>query len=266
MEFGKRLKSYRLNKGYTQKELGAIIGVSEVTVGNWEREVKAPNLGALFSLASALQVSLDTLTGFPMPETSKQFTLENTERSLIERYRELDRYGKQAVETICSIEFSRVSAKTDRGSVSSNVVAFPSPKERERYIPAYTSPSAAGFAVPLEGDEFEMILADDSVPADADFAVRIQGDSMAPYIEDGSMVFVNKDAEITNGDVGIFCVDGAMYCKQFFKDNEGNVHLLSANPDRISANVYLSADCGSELRASGKVIIGNIPLPDYFDI
>lgn len=32
-------------------------------------------------------------------------------------------------------------------------------------------------AVPLEGDEFEMPLADDSVPADADYAVCISGDS-----------------------------------------------------------------------------------------
>ena len=267
MEFGKRLKSYRLNKGYTQKELSALIGVSEVTIGNWEREVKTPNLGALFALASTLQVSLDTLTGFPMPETTRQFTLEHTERSLIEKYRELDRYGKQAVDMICNVEFARISAKLNETiQPSGKIIDFSTARGRERYIPAYTSPSAAGFAVPLEGDEFEMILADESVPSDADFAVRIQGDSMAPYIEDGAMVFVNKDAEITNGDVGIFSVDGAMYCKQFFKDNEGNVHLLSANPDRISANVYLSVDCGSELRASGKVIIGSIPLPDYFDI
>ena len=111
-----------------------------------------------------------------------------------------------------------------------------------------------------------MILVDNSVPSDADFAVRIQGDSMEPYISDGSMVFVNKDAEITNGDVGIFCVDGAMYCKQFFKDTDGNVYLLSANPNRTNANVFLSADCGSEFRSSGKVIMESIPLPDYFNI
>ena len=266
MEFGKRLKSYRLNKGYTQKDLSAKIGVSEVTIGNWERGTKAPNLGALLSLASTLQVSLDALTGLPSPENEQQIILENTERSLIERYRELDRYGKQAVDMICSIEFSRVSAKPELTKRQGKVIDFPVQKERERYIPAYTSPSAAGYAIPLEGDEFEMLLADDSVPAEADFAVRIQGDSMSPYIEDGSMVFINKDAEITNGDVGIFCVDGAMYCKQFFRDAEGNVHLLSANPDRIDTNVFLNADCGSELRASGKVIISNIPLPDYFDI
>lgn len=267
MEFCKRLKTYRLNKGYTQKELSSMIGVSEVTVGNWERGVKTPNLCALLSLASALQISLDKLTGFPTPEPSCEFTLEDAEHLLIEQYRKLDQYGRQAVEMICSVELTRVSAKTNKTNRSSEkLLDFPTARERARYIPAYTSPSAAGFAVPLEGDEFEMILADNTVPSEADFAVFIQGDSMFPYIEDGSMVFVDKDAEISNGDVGIFCVDGSMYCKQFFKDGEGNVHLLSANPERIDTNVYLSTDCGSELRASGKVIINSIPLPDYFDI
>lgn len=265
MEFGKRLKSYRLSKGYTQKELGLKIGVSEVTVGNWERNAKLPNLTTLLSLSDVLQVSLDLLAGTPNTATSEQEILTPSESSLIKRYRMLDKFGQQAVDTICNVEFSRVSATSEPVGKNKIIGLFPS-KNRERYIPAYANPSAAGIAIPLEGNEFEMVLADDSVPAEADFAVRIQGDSMSPYIADGDMVFVNKDARINNGDVGIFCVDGSMYCKQFFKDSDGNVHLLSANPERTDANIYLSADCGSELRASGKVIMRSIPLPDYFDI
>lgn len=266
MELGKQIKSYRLSKGFTQKELGSLVGVSEITIGNWERGVKAPSLGALLSLCTALQTSLDTLTGFITPNKETQVVLSLEEHSLLGKYRELDKYGKQAVDTICNIEYERISARTTQHN-SEKVISFRgSNSGRKRYIPAYTNPSAAGIAVPLEGDEFEMILVDEHVPADADFAVRIQGDSMSPYIEDGEIVFVNKDAEISNCDVGIFCVDGSMYCKQFFKDTNGNVYLLSANPNRTSANVYLSADCGSEIRASGKVIMGSIPLPDYFNI
>ncbi len=53
--------------------------------------------------------------------------------------------------------------------------------------------------------------------ARADFAVRIQGDSMEPYIHDESVVYVNRDP-LADGDVGIFCVDGAMLCKQYHRD------------------------------------------------
>jgi len=271
MDFGKRLRDLRLKNGITQKELGAKIGVTEVTIGNWERGVKLPGLRAVLALGEALDVSIDVLTGFqPSSDNRKGATPSDiTETSLLEKFRQLDKYGKQAVEMLCNIEYARFTAKNRASSArsESKVVVLPERRERERYIPAYTSPSAAGIAVPLEGNEFEMILADKSVPEDADFAVWIQGDSMYPYIEDGEMVFVNKDAEINNGDVGIFSVDGAMYCKQYYRDRAGNVYLLSANPDRKSSNVYLSADSGSTFRASGKVILGQaIPLPDYFDI
>ena len=110
-----------------------------------------------------------------------------------------------------------------------------------------------------------MILADETVPENADFAVWIQGDSMEPYIKDGEMVFIDRDATLKNGDVGIFSVDGAMYCKQLYKDDHGNVYLLSANPDRQDANVFLSCDSGQSLQACGKVVMDKIPLPDYFN-
>ena len=36
MEFSDKLKTLRIDKGYTQRMLGKMVGVSEVTIGNWE--------------------------------------------------------------------------------------------------------------------------------------------------------------------------------------------------------------------------------------
>ena len=260
MEFGNRLKTARLRKGMTQKELGARIGVTEVTVGNWERGVKLPGLQVLISLGRELDVSIDALAGFePGRHGGTGLLTDPSEKSLLEKYRTLDRYGKQAVESVCDIEYARLRAYKNKKPYARRERG-----ERARYIPLYASPSAAGFSVPLDGDEFEMILVDRAVPEEADFAVWIQGDSMAPYISDGEMVFIDRDAEIRNGDVGIFSVDGAMVCKQYYRDGDGNVHLLSANPARRDANIFLSADSGSTFAASGKVIMESIPLPGYF--
>ena len=133
-----------------------------------------------------------------------------------------------------------------------------------RYIPKYITPSAAGYSVPIDGDDFEMILVDNNVPNDADFAVCIQGDSMHPYINDGDTVYVKKNCEISVGDIGIFCVDGSMYCKQYYIDDDGNLMLLSANPRRIDANVSISHDSGSSVQCYGKVILDyKVELPDY---
>ena len=76
-------------------------------------------------------------------------------------------------------------------------------------------------------EDFTYIPADESVPRGADFAVRIQGDSMEPYIHDESVVYVNRDP-LADGDVGIFCVDGAMLCKQYHRDALGMTYLFSS--------------------------------------
>ena len=137
-------------------------------------------------------------------------------------------------------------------------------KIRERYVPHYTTPSAAGSNVPLDGTDFEMMLVDGNVPEDADYAVDIQGNSMAPYIQDGDMVYVQRDAKLSVGDVGIFCVDGAMYCKQYYIDEWNNLILVSANPELRHTNVRISADSGQSVTTCGKVLLGRkIELPDY---
>lgn len=78
------------------------------------------------------------------------------------------------------------------------------------------------------GEDFDYIPVTDEVPKAAEFAVHISGDSMAPYIADGSVAYVTRDP-LQTGDVGIFCVDGGMFCKQYFKDAAGIVHLFSLN-------------------------------------
>ena len=253
MDFGENLRAMRGAKGITQKELGEKIGVTPVTIGNWERGTRQPSFEFLVKLANALSVSTDVLLNNPRNDQCISL--------LIDRYIALDEHGRKAVDAICAIEYERVKPQT-------KVVQLPASKpatKRKRYLPFYTSPSAAGIAAPLEGADFEMLLADNSVPDDADFAVRISGDSMEPYIDDGSMVFVKEVTDIENGEVGIFCVDGAMYCKQFYKSENGNVYLLSANSNRIDANITLDADCSSSFYVSGKVLMNSIPYPDYFE-
>lgn len=61
--FGKILKELRKNKGLTQKELAAALGVYKNTVGHWERGICFPDILSASDLADILDVSLDTLVG-----------------------------------------------------------------------------------------------------------------------------------------------------------------------------------------------------------
>jgi len=265
MDFGLRLKNLRLSKEMTQQELAVQVGVSELTIRNWEHNKKRPNMDALIKIALVLRVSADTLMDIPSSgQTRKTIILSPAERTLLKQYRALDTYGQKTVSTICSLEYERLDEKRSTETAQSNVVELRRKPVSERFIPRYTTPAAAGTSVPLDGVDFEMMLVDDSVPVQADFAVDIQGDSMFPYIKDGDMVFVQKDADIRIGDVGIWCVDGAMYCKQYYLDEERNLYLVSANEELQCTNVFVSAESGSSVKFCGKVLLNcRVELPDY---
>lgn len=260
MKFNENLKEIRSRKEIKQRDLALKMGVTPATIGNWERGVREPSLDLIIKLASTLETSTDELLGIPVQYsgTAVDRMLETIEK----QYKALDAHGKKVVETVCSMEYKRVQA--------ANVVKTPirvrnSSAQKKRYIPFYDSPPAAGYSAPLEGESFEMIVADSCVPDNADYAVCISGDSMEPYIQDGQMVFVEEDAVLKDGDVGIFSVNGEMYCKQYYLDEQGNLHLLSANPDRADASVHVSCDSGYTVQCCGKVILEfNVPIPDYF--
>lgn len=269
MDFGDRLKSIRIERKITQQGFADLVGVSVVTVRNWEYNIKKPTMETLLSIARVLQVSIDSLLDFSLRENDS-IALSPIERRLVLDFRALDTYGQKAVQTLCSLEKDRVSELAAKAA--SNIVDLKTAKKQrrkaerrsDRFIPRYTTPAAAGYSVPLDGADFEMLLVDDNVPPQADYAVDIQGDSMYPYIMDGDMVYVQKDAQISIGDIGIFCVDGAMYCKQYYIDKERNLFLVSANPKLRNTNVFVSADSGSTVNFCGKVILGFRPeLPAY---
>ena len=88
-----------------------------------------------------------------------------------------------------------------------------------------------------------------------------QGDSMAPWIADGAVVYVNHDP-LQNGDVGIFCVDGDMLCKQYYRDPLGMVYLFSLNRKRADMDVVFHRGSGRSLTCFGRVMMHGLPLPE----
>lgn len=253
MEFHERLKALRIQHSMTQKQLGEILGVSVMTIRNWESGTKTPSMAAIISLSKTLNTPSDYILGIAKDDKISIMPTSKSEAKLLSDFRMLDSYGRHAVEAVCAAEKLRVEETLDGERVAI------------RYIPKYTTPSAAGYSAPIDEDEYKMIPVDGSVPRDADFATIAHGDSMAPYIHDGDTVFVKKDCELDVGDIGIFVVNGARYCKQYYMDADRNLTLVSANPDLKNSNVYISADSNATVKCCGKVLLGyNIPLPDYF--
>ena len=138
--------------------------------------------------------------------------------------------------------------------------AAPAPKQGEIiYIKEYVTPAAAGYASPAEGEDYILVPVTGDIPRETDYAVRIQGDSMEPYIADGSRVFVKRTNELTDGDVGIFFVDGDMKCKQYCEDSLGNIYLFSLNRERADADSFITESSGICVYCFGKVLLDSKP-------
>ena len=61
--FAHRIKNLRSEKGYSQKKLGELVGVSKVSIFNYENNLQQPSVEILIKLAKALNCSVDYLLG-----------------------------------------------------------------------------------------------------------------------------------------------------------------------------------------------------------
>lgn len=250
------IKELRVQKGLTQQLLADKLGVSVVTIRCWEAGTKNPSMSALICISDTFDISIDSMLGVEHRKKLATDSYSSRERRLISEYRMLDVYGKDVVDAVCEVEKARVNKQSMVRKSS----------HPEIYVPHYVTPSAAGQAFPNDNDVLEMVrVPRDCAASHADFAVSISGDSMYPLINDGDIVFVQQTSELRNGEVGIFEVDGATYCKHFYMDQHRNITLVSANQERRDSNIYLAADCNSEFRCFGRVLLDRkAELPDYF--
>ena len=245
MSFGQRMRQRREELGMTRGELAKLLGVSLSAVGNYETDQNAMRSELLPRLFHALQVDPNYM--YQDYFLGQGFRLESQERMLVEKYRTLTLAGRRTVESV----LSAICAYQE------DMETFREPEEA-REIPLYRSPAAAGFASPVFGADYDMIPVTAQVPRAAEYAVRIQGDSMEPCLSDGGVAYVTRSA-LSNGDVGVFCVDGEMLCKQYYRDKLGMVYLYSINRARADADVLLAPSSGRSMVCFGKVLLSHVP-------
>lgn len=251
MSFGERIKYRRGELKLSRADLAERLGVSSSAVSNYENGVSFPKEDIMLRLFDSLETEPNIL--FQDSYRGGGQVMSGPEQALLRQYRGLSPMGRESVrsvvEALCSYRDELEAAQPEQRE----------PRE-PRVIPLYRTPAAAGYASPVFGEDFDYISVTDEVPQAAEFAVRISGDSMVPFIADGSVVYVNRDP-LRAGDVGIFCVDGDMFCKQYYKDPAGIVYLFSLNRRRADADVILTPSGSRSLVCFGRVIMHALPLP-----
>lgn len=230
------LKELILSRYGNLKRFSDEIGIAWSTLdGVLKRGVNKANITSLIKICEGLNIDCESLYYgriLPKQELLKTAPLNLNEENIIKKYRNLDDYGMQAVNSIINIEYDRCVKEQE---------TIYQPK---RYIDKLPNIASAGIGDYLFDDiPFEKIEVDKD--CEADFAIGIDGDSMEPTYSHNDVVLVKKQDSINVGEIGIFIVDGECFIKEYGKDR-----LISHNknyPDK-------EFDENMDIRLIGKVI------------
>lgn len=243
------LKAMREKAGYTQQGLADALNISRGSISMYELGKREPDYDTLRALAEVLHTTRAELLEEADPAPAQPVIQYPTELQI--KYTALDSHGRHLVDLILDAEYKRCTLQT---------IAAPEPI----YIRHYLVPAAAGAASPVVGEEYEDIPLPIGAPTGADFCITVDGDSMEPWIHDGSLAYVKRGADMQELDVGVFYVDGDVLIKQWRRDQEGTLHLLSANPKRKDANRSIPRTSTSTVICFGKVLLDHkLPAPVY---
>ena len=251
--FADNLRRLMLANGEKQIDIAKLLGVSKSTVSAYCSGEQMPRINKLEALARHFGVPRSALIGSGESDLILQRTADlGPAGPVVDLFRSLNTDGRNEL-----LRYGHYLARQ------------PEYQQRGEHAPVELIkhdlvPAAAGYASPIEGEDYELIPRSEDAPVGADFAISIQGDSMEPYIPDGSMVYVRRDAPLKEFEAGIFYVDGDVFCKQWCVDYAGTLHLLSANPRRQDANIVSPRDSGRTCVCFGKVLLDKrLPEPVY---
>ncbi len=234
-----RIKTIKSEKKITNDMLSEMTGIPLGTLSKILAGISdSPKLSNIVAICDALDCSLDyILTG--IPENTNNYTLEESEMTLIENYRKLDKHSKELVGLVINKEAERATDNSadmrarnaraqGRGAV---ILSRESMKQAaglgKRKISLFDLPVSAGTGVFLTDTESVTISIPSTAQTEsADYALRIKGNSMEPKYRDGDILLVEECDSVEYGELGIFILDGDGY----FKKYEGD-RLISLNPD-----------------------------------
>jgi phage repressor protein C with HTH and peptisase S24 domain len=218
---------FRKEKGWTMKELGLRMGKAESTVSLWISGKRSPMVDDFDKLVTLFGTDSDTLM---YGGTSASGLISET----IETMKKLEEPRQRIVLNTANIQLKEQNKE--------NVIEL-----KEYTYTYFDNPLSAGTGEYLTDGVQETITL--PVELDADFVAPVNGDSMEPEYHHCDYVFVETTYDLSDGDIGVFTLDGDAYIKQLLIDDEG-AFLHSLNPKYRDKPILTESD----FRIIGKVI------------
>ena len=215
-----RLRFLRETYSLSRNEVAQRIGASEAYIEKFENDAVCPEFEVLARYCYAFAVSSDFILGLPSDISEAKITSANLAHlkwgePILDKYKAVEQPTQKAVCAVLGIPHVSPEDLDD-------------PPVETKSMLVYSFPAAAGVPLYAEDDFEHVDIPVTEVPRGADFGIRIRGDSMMPIIEDGSIVWVHKQQDLQNGQIGIFMLHDEAVCKRFYKDDDG-IRLESEN-------------------------------------
>ncbi|WP_204162922.1 XRE family transcriptional regulator [Lactococcus lactis] len=228
---GSKIKDYRKAFGLSQEELAKKIGVGKTTISNYEVGFRSPKKPQMIKLSEVFGITIDDF--FPQTD-SKKINVSTT-------LSEINKISSQLEEPRQKIVLDTANVQLEEQNTG-NVIEL-----KEYTYTYFDNPISAGTGEYLTDGRQETVTL--PVEFDADFVAPVNGDSMEPEYHHCDYVFVETTYDLSDGDIGVFILDGEAYIKQLLIDDEG-AFLHSLNPKYRDKPILTESD----FRIIGKVI------------
>jgi len=234
--FGERIRTFRKEAGFSQKELAEMMHVARNSVINWEAGKYRPDADLFPGLCDILKITLNDLFGIH-PED--RFTLH--ERSLIDQYRRISKGGQRIVDHVIS-DILDEQLRSEESRLDENVMMLDHISTRAAAGSGYSFSD-----IPV--DDYCFVFFDDR-NEHADGIIQVRGDSMEPGYRNGEYVYVKYTESAEIGEDVICSSSAGLHIKRM-----GESGLYSLNKDYP----FLPE---SEVKIIGKVL-GIVSSRDY---
>ena len=240
MDYIKRIKQIKSERKMTNDELAEKTGIPGGTLSKILAGIsESPKLSNFVAICEALNCSLDYIM-YGIEENANNYTLDEDEIDMVERFRALDERGRDTVLSVLQKEPDYAEPRREAPTTRARILT-PEPRRQRRAaayeqsdngfgrrtLLLYDLPVSAGTGVMLDETTAEEItVSDNSRTREADFALRISGNSMEPRYRDGDILLVQETDTVEFGELGIFMLDGNGFFKVF-----GGDRLYSLNPE-----------------------------------
>ena len=260
MNFLEKLDFLMERYGLNKRSLSQKSDIPYTTIDGWYKKgYEGLKLTTLRKIAEYFNTTLDywILDEITDPNYGKTsgFKVEYEEMEHIKKYRSLDDFGRESVDSVLDRETKRVEQiEKMQEALTTLEDQCAASSVSKRLLAYYGGIAAAGKSVGFEDilSGATIQVKDTPVSRYADYTIGVSGNSMEPTFYDGDIVYVKKMEHLNTGDIGIFQKDNCVYIKEV-----GDGVLLSHNPDYTPLSgegVYLLGKVIGKVEGDYKII------------